>query len=167
VAHTGSGPAFCCQSRTGALKSPPEGTVLVGCRAEKEDAGVPSIIGLGRRDLRWQELGGRVISSASETTVVVPNFALVLARDKGQDARVYNSLASSRGPVDPCLCSGPDRLDCSSVLLGNLYSGSGCERFRFAFLHQVRKYCREYVPIFTIMDNLSESSSLNFHAGFL
>ena len=101
-----------------------------------------------------------------ETTEVVPNFALVLARDKGQGARVYNSLASSRGPVSPCLCSGPNRLDCSSVLLGNLYSGSGCERFRFSFLHQFGKNCREYVPIFTVMDDFSESSILYFHAGF-
>ena len=102
---------------------------MVGCRAEKEDASVPPIIRLGRRDVRWQELEGRVVSSASKTTVVVPNFALVLARDKGQNARVYNSLASSREPVGLYLSSKPDRLDCSSVLLGNLYSGSGCERF--------------------------------------
>ena len=84
---------------------------LGGCRAEREDASVPPIIGLGRCKMRWQELEGRIVSSASKTTEVVPNFALVLARDKGQSARGYNSLASSRGPVDPYLSSGPDRLD--------------------------------------------------------
>jgi len=98
---------------------------LVGRRAEKEDASVPPIIGLGRRRLRWQELGGRVVSSAPETTVVVPNFALVLARDKGPDARVYNSLASSRRPVDPCLSSGPNRIDFSSVPSATCITGDG------------------------------------------